>query len=535
MLQKLSNFLSNYYDFIEPISRKANLAYFDASISGNSSDYEKYSSYQLEISKFYSNKKLFQELKEIKNSGEITDQISRRELELIFNEFLSNQFDKELNKEIIKLSTKLEQKFSVFRASINEREVTDNEIDKILETSLDSTELKDAWSASKQIGELVADDIIKLVKLRNQGANELGFKNYHEMSLAVGEQNSDDLDSLFDELDDLTRGEFVRLKTQMDSFLSGKYSIPKNELMPWHYQDKFFQTGPKLFNDNLKNYFEKQDIVKLTKDFFSGIGLNIDDLIENSDLYEQEGKYQHAYCTDIDRSGDVRVLCNIKPNDKWMSTMLHEFGHAVYDKYISQSLSWQLRSYSHIFTTEAIAMMFGRFSQNPEWLNKMGVISDKEKQKISEQLVNSLRLEQLTFSRWVQVMYRFEKELYANPDQDLNFLWWQIVEKFQLLKKPEGRNNPDWAAKIHLALYPAYYHNYILGELLASQLYSYITLKVLHSENEPGESFVNRPDVGEYLKNLFFSYGSLYPWKDIIEKATGEKLTPKYYAEQFVR
>ncbi|MCK7529636.1 MAG: hypothetical protein MZV63_00520 [Marinilabiliales bacterium] len=39
----------------------------------------------------------------------------------------------------------------------------------------------------------------------------------------------------------------------------------------------------------------------------------------------------------------------------------------------------------------------------------------------------------------------------------------------RLLAKPEGRNMPDWATKIHVALYPCYYHNYLLGELLASQ------------------------------------------------------------------
>ena len=66
MLQKLSNFLSDYYNFIEPKSKKANLAYFNASISGFESDYEKYSKYQLEISKYYSNKELFNTVKEIK-------------------------------------------------------------------------------------------------------------------------------------------------------------------------------------------------------------------------------------------------------------------------------------------------------------------------------------------------------------------------------------------------------------------------------------------------------------------------------------
>ena len=213
--------------------------------------------------------------------------------------------------------------------------------------------------------------------------------------------------------------------------------------------------------------------------------------------------------------------------------MLHEFGHAVYDKFISQALPWQLRTHAHILTTEAIAMMFGRFALNPEWLKKMTGLSENEKEKISEDCFKSLQSEQLTFSRWVQVMYRFEKGMYEDPEQNLNNFWWELAEKYQLLKKPEGRNEPDWAAKIHLALYPAYYHNYMLGELLASQLYYYITKKVIKS-SESDESFTGNEKVGEYLKQLFFSYGALYPWDQLIIKATGEKLSPKYYAEQFI-
>jgi peptidyl-dipeptidase A len=339
---------------------------------------------------------------------------------------------------------------------------------------------------------------------------------------------------LFDELDKLIKKSFTQLKDDIDSYLSKKFGIEKTELMPWHYEDKFFQQGPKIYNYDVDKYFEKQDISKLTQDYFNGINLNIDDLLANSDLYEKEGKYQHAYCADIDRAGDIRVLCNIKPNQRWMGTMLHEFGHAVYDKFISQLLPWQLRIYGHIFTTEAIAMLFGRLAHNPDWLKKMVGISEEEAKQIAKSSFNSLRSEQLTFSRWVQVIYRFEKEMYANPDQDLNSLWWVLVEKYQLMKKPEERNEPDWASKIHIALYPAYYHNYMLGELLASQLQNYITKKVLRSENS-FDSFVGKEEVGDYLKHLFFSYGALNPWNELIAKATGEELTPKYYAEQFVK
>ena len=62
------------------------------------------------------------------------------------------------------------------------------------------------------------------------------------------------------------------------------------------------------------------------------------------------------------------------------------------------------------------------------------------------------------------VVFNFEKNLYENPDQDLNKLWWDLVEKYQFVKRPEGITlGPEWATKIHIATYPVYYQNYQLG------------------------------------------------------------------------
>ncbi|MFN3270500.1 MAG: M2 family metallopeptidase, partial [Candidatus Kapaibacteriota bacterium] len=184
---------------------------------------------------------------------------------------------------------------------------------------------------------------------------------------------------------------------------------------------------------------------------------------------------------------------------------------------------------------EAIAMLFGRFATNPQWMLDMNCISQDEANKIKDEVRKTLRLQQLVFSRWSQVMFRFEKSMYENPDQDLNKLWWDLVEKYQLLKKPEGRNEPDWATKIHIATSPCYYHNYLLGELLASQLYNYIVTNVLKGNPGQDYSFYNKKEVGKYLIDNVFSPGAKYFWNDMIEKATGEKLTPKHYAEQFVK
>ncbi|GAB4136388.1 MAG: hypothetical protein Fur0015_08760 [Ignavibacteriales bacterium] len=533
-MQKFLTFVEELETKLSDLSRQANIAYFNATISGDKNDYAKASDLQLAVSKIFADKNDFVKLKSFKHEIPEDEHVLNRIYKILFNEFAGNQFDEKLHTEIINLSTKIEEKFATYRAKVNGQILTDNQIDEILKTSNNNDELKSVWEASKQIAEEIHEDVVKLVKLRNESAKLIGFNNYHQMSIELNEQNQEELLILFDELDELTREKFIGLKNIIDENLSEKYQISPAELMPWHYQNKFFQEAPKIYSVDYDKYFFNRDVVRITSDYFNGINLSADDIITNSDLFEKENKYQHAYCMNIDRSGDVRIVCNIKPNHKWMSTMLHETGHAVYDKYISPQLPWILRSHAHIFATEAIAMMFGRMPSKAEWLRDVIRVEESEVKKIKNDSEKSLALEQLIFSRWVQVVFRFEKAMYENPDQDLDNLWWNLVEKYQMIKKPSGRNKPDWASKIHIALYPVYYHNYMLGELLASQLYNYISKKVLMS-NEHSQSFAGQKDVGEYLKNLFFGYGAFYNWNDLIFKATGEKLSPKYYAEEFCR
>ncbi|NIR45293.1 MAG: peptidase M3, partial [Gammaproteobacteria bacterium] len=68
---------------------------------------------------------------------------------------------------------------------------------------------------------------------------------------------------------------------------------------------------------------------------------------------------------------------------------------------------------------------------------------------------NALRFEMLLMARWVLVMTTFERDLYADPQRpDLDAHWWDLVEALQLLPRPEGRQAPDWAAKIHFTAAP---------------------------------------------------------------------------------
>jgi peptidyl-dipeptidase A len=316
--------------------------------------------------------------------------------------------------------------------------------------------------------------------------------------------------------------------------LGRQSGVLPDELMPWHYHDPFFQETPMVFDLDLDVYYEDKDVRDLSREFFTGIGLPVEAVLANSDLYEREGKNPHAFSTHIDREGDVRILCNLRNNESWMETILHELGHAVYDKSLDFDLPYLLREPAHAFTTEGIAMFFGRLSRNPAWMQKMLGLSDAQRAEIENVGNKYAQLKQLIFARWAMVMYHFEKELYADPDRDLAALWWDLVERYQFVNRPPHRTRPDWAAKIHFTVAPCYYHNYMLGELFASQLNHQIVTELLDPEDGTDVSYVGRRKVGRFLEQMVFQPADRYPWDRMIERATGEPLTAKYFVAQFV-
>lgn len=532
--EQLNNFITDHVRIIKPLAKEVKLAFWKAAISGKAADYSEYGKLELELRRIYSNPGDFELLTTFKKSGEVRKGVLKRQLDILYNSYLENQIPLELLEKIVALSTEIERKFSVFRGTIRGRKVTDNEIKEILKKEKDSRIREEAWYAGKAVGREVADDLITLVELRNQGARMLGFDNYFKLSLTVGEQDEAELDTIFEDLFQLTKELFGRIKEKIDNSLSALYGVEIIELKPWHYHDPFFQEAPLLKEMDWDSYYRDKDIKKVAASFYSSLGLPVEAILKKSDLYEREGKNPHAFCEDIDRQGDVRIFCNLKNNEKWMGTLLHELGHAVYDFYMDRKLPYLLREPAHIFTTEAVAMFFGRLSSNSLWMQKMLDLSEKERLEIGEAGSDYSRMAQLIFARWAMVMYDFEKRLYADPRQDLNSLWWRLVEKYQLVSKPEPGANADWAAKIHFSAAPCYYHNYLLGELLASQFYSKIRQNIMRDNDRDEVNLVGCREVGEFFREKVFKAGNYYHWRGMIERATGQPLTAEYFISQFV-
>ncbi len=527
-------FIQEHERSIRPLEYAAALAWWNANVSGRDQDFKAKEDAQNRLDAALSDHARFERLKAIK-SAKLAEPLLARQIDVLYLLYLEKQVDPELLKQITAKANAIEKAFNGYRASVNGRQYTDSEVRRVLKESRDPSTRKAVWEGSKGVGPLVEPDLKALVKLRNEAAHKLGFADYHKLQLFLNEQTQDQVLKLFDELDELTRQPFQKLKLEIDGKLAEQNGVTIDELRPWHYHDPFFQEAPAIFAADFDSVYAKTDILKMCRDFYAGIGLPIDDVIARSDLYEKPGKSPHAFCTDIDREGDVRVLANIVPNEYWMGTMLHELGHSVYSsKNIPHSLPYVLRSEAHILTTEGIAMLFERFSKDADWLQAMGV-NVPDPAAFDRAGARMLRAKLLVFSRWAQVMFRFEKALYDNPDRDLNTIWWDLVERFQLVHRPDGRSAPDYASKIHIVSAPAYYHNYLMGELFANQVLHAIARDALKGVDPAKASFVGNKAVGDFLKARIFTPGRSFDWNGLTKHATGEVLNAKAFAAEIGR
>lgn len=510
-------FQSFLQEFIPQISKKSaqlNRAVWLLETVGSSDAANLKAELDAELRILLSDPKIYQK---IGSFQDLKDPLLIRQKEVLLRTFKQNLASPELLEEIAKKEADLSMAYASFRAEYLGKKVSENDIRAILASETDIEKREKAWEASKEIGKVLAPKILDLVRLRNRIAKSLGYDNYFMMQLDLQEVDEKWLVKTFDELDQHSSEAFLQVMDQINRELKEKFHI-NGEVPPSAWSDPFCQEDP-LGCQNLDSLVQGIDLVERCRSYYQEMGMDVGAILKRSDLYEREGKCPHAFCIHIDREGDVRTLNNVRPTIKWLETVLHELGHAVYDERIDPNLPWLLREPPHMITTEAMALLAGRQAYKKESLRFL--VGDKNS-KILDEAEKSLKRRQLIFSRWVLVMTEFEKELYQNPDQDLNQLWWGLVEKYQKITPPKDRKEKfDWACKYHIGLAPVYYFSYLLGEMFASSIQVMINDKL------------RSPEAGNFLTKHLFLPGNQMAWHELIEQVIQSPFQAKSWILEF--
>ncbi len=529
----LRSILEEREKVLEPLRTKFSEAYWNATVSGKEKDYKTAEEAETALNMELGNAELFQELTKYLADPGVQDLLLRRWASLIRMEMGPHRLPEETVADLVQRQKKIEATMNTFRPEVSGESMTSNQILEILRLSDDVDLRREAWEASKKVGPLIAEDLRELVRARNLAARSLGYPDHYRMLLDFQEIDEARLFSQLGRFASLSEDSYRRMKARLDRLLADKFDIEAIDLAPWHYGDPFFQEVPKVFGTDTDPIYAEHDVLEWTKEYFSGIGLPIDGIIDKGDYYEKEGKNPHGLCDHIDRNGDVRVLMNLKNNTYWSSVSLHEFGHAVYDMHIDRDLPHTLRVPSHICTTEAVAMFFGRLARDIEWMTSMFKLKGDTIRDLQGPLEEERKMEMAILTRWILVMVHFERGMYRDPDHDQQQRWWDLVERFQLIRHPAGRDKEhDWATKTHLSGAPVYYHNYILGEWIASQFHLTL-MKELKLDDPPDWHKI--PELGEWFKENVFKHGSYWQFNELVRNVTGHAPQPDAFINQFMR
>lgn len=522
-MEKLSDFLTG---IVNPLTRKSTLlnkASWLLETTGSKDAGDLKAALDTELRLLLSDTHTFERLDAWDRNSAVADPLQKRELNVLIRAFKSNLLPKGLLEEIAHKESFLLQHYANFRPELQGKKVSENALRAILKKENDPHIRKMAWETSKQIGELLAPLILELIALRNEAAKALGYTDYFTMQLVLQEVDKEWLFSTLEELAKASDAAYSKVVQEIEASQCTRFGVQKEDLGPWAWSEPFGQEDP-VDSAALDSLVEGIDMLAVCKSFYEQMGIDVSGILERSDMYERPGKNQHAFCTHIDREGDVRTLNNLQPTIKWLETLLHELGHAVYEMGFDPRLPWLLREPPHMLTTEAMALIAGRQAYR---YNALQFLVGNREEALMHKGEESLKRRQLIFSRWVLVMTHFEIALYENPQQNLNALWWSLVEKYQKIRRPLGRERKcDWASKYHIGLAPVYYYSYLLGEMLASALEEAI-------ERETGSRELTHKKAGQFLQEKLFHPGNSLRWDILIERAIGKPLSADAWIKQF--
>ena len=240
-------------DRLQPLHKAAALSWWHANVEATEEHEKQRVAAELALSDALADGKLFREVEEARANG--ADGLVRRQLDLLHSSLVPHQVPEGIRHRIVELEASVEARFAQHRGEVGGRPVDDNEIKRILRTSDDVGERREAWEASKTVGAAVADDVREPARLRNEAARSLGYRDWFALAITTSEMDETKLFATLDECDRLTADAFAAWKAATDGRLAERFGCAVEDLRPWHYEDPFFQEVPAAGGVDLESVF----------------------------------------------------------------------------------------------------------------------------------------------------------------------------------------------------------------------------------------------------------------------------------------
>jgi len=546
----LRHYIDRKVDLIRNYTMETEVALWNATVSGNESDYEKLIDIELNFNKsnqhtpghfapdrFYTvtenvftNQEDFELLRKLKYSGLITDTMLVRQLNVLYQAFMGSQIESEKYKELMMKEVELWQAFSASKVEIDGKVYDSGQIDSIRRFGTDDVMMQKISESLQQTGKRIAPAIIRMVNDRNEIAVGFGYPDFYHLTLEARDQTPEKVKLLLEEIELKTRDQFFEAKKVIDKMVAKRFGIHADQLRPWHYNDERTSYLPQNFTHKLDSMLSGTNPIQRTAEFFEGIGFPIQDVIDNSKLDDVPETANLTAMVNVDFKNDIRLIAGITNTHDGLIRMMHLGGHASHYKSISDEIPYLLKT-PNLVVGEGIARYFEYMGSDYRWLKNEISVDDAMQERIVLVCQHLREVDRLLRCRKLLAFAEFEREIYRNPEQDLDLLWHNLNQKYLGQNYPSEKGTCFWATTKFATSLSCTIHNFVLADIFAAQVQHTIEQSVLKNADETVQG--NRA-VGEYLTNSLYRYGNLLSWEKLIEKATGEPLNPAYFVKQLI-
>lgn len=505
---------------------------------------------QKAYARFVGSKENIEQVRSLLSEKDRLDDIQVRQLEKIWLDAAHQPGTiPDVVDELLNVQAAATNKLYSFDYKTGGRSLSANEIDRLLQNSTDLKEREAVWAASKEVGKVLREDMIKLQSLRNRVAREMGYSSFFGLETADYGMTADEMKNLMAQLVTELRPLYEELHTYVRYELAKKYRQPVPDHIPAHWlTNRWAQNWPGLVDVSTEGEFpdrSKEWIVEQAEKFYVSLGFDTLNHVfwEKSDLYPADPasgrkKNTHASAWHLDLNQDYRSLMSVEPNMRWFKTTHHELGHIYYYIcYTNPNVPLMLRAGANRGYHEGIGDLMAIAASQRPYLIDLGLANKDDRVDEVQLLLNdALSNSSVVFIPWsAGTMTHFEYDLYEKdlPKEELNTRWWQHVRAFQGVVPPteRGEEFADATTKTHMIDDPGQYYDYAMSCILKFQLHKHIAEKILNQDPRSCNYYGNKA-IGDFLKGIM-TPGASRDWRVVLREKTGEDLSAKAMLEYY--
>lgn len=422
------------------------------------------------------------------------------------------------------------------------REVTTDELDRMLLDTIDPRQRQTIWDCSKTVGPPLKDDLTELQALRNAVARSMGYSSYFELQAANYGMTSRELMMLMDDLVEGVRPLYEQLHCWVRHELGARYGqteVPRLLPASW-LPDRWGRAWPGVVSevdlDGMLRNVSPQWLIEQGERFYMSLGFTPLPLTfwGRSDMYplpEDANRLKNtepsAWHIDLDQ--DVRTLMAVQNDIRWFREVHRQLGHVYYDlSYARSEVPYVLRSGANRAFHHAIGNLAELASSQLSYMLEIELLDaveapDQVRWLLSQALagpVVSIPFLCGTVAHWEHDLY--EGEL---PRHQFNTRWWDHALTYQGIAPAPGRGEDfcDPATFPPVVDNPSRGYDAALSQVIMHQLHRYICREILQMDVHEAQYYGNTR-VGVYLESILAA-GAVRDWSRLLFEATGEPLS----------